>query len=170
MQNAGDREAAQCVVGDDADLHEIVGPCLGGREAFLEEMPAAVAGVHLVDRDDLFQIGDGDRARAMAALGVIMIPHACFGHISRKGGFGFSASIISSSIGSSAISSFWACGHQALAQFLAELAKFVPARVIEALRAASPIELDERGAERPDDVVLVGQMRADGQRRQPRAR
>ena len=44
-QDAGDREAAQHIVGDHADMHEIVRPRLGGGEALLEEVAPRVAGV-----------------------------------------------------------------------------------------------------------------------------
>ena len=51
--------------------------------------------------------------------------------------------------------------HQKIVQVLSEPAEFAPARGIEALRAHVADELDQRGADRADDAVLVSQMRAD---------
>src|SRR3974390_3231157 len=43
-QDAGNSKTAQHIVRDDADMDEVGRPRLGGRKAFLEEMPPAVAG------------------------------------------------------------------------------------------------------------------------------
>src|SRR5665647_3327666 len=64
VQDTGDGETAQHIIGDDADLDVVTRPRLGGREALLEEVPPAVAGAYLVDRDDLLEVIDRDRTRA----------------------------------------------------------------------------------------------------------
>ena len=51
--------------------------------------------------------------------------------------------------------------HQTIVQILSEPAEFAPARGIETLRADVADELDQRGANRADNAVLVSQMRAD---------
>src|SRR6185369_17373298 len=62
-QDARNGEAAQRAAIGHSDVDEIARPRFGRREALLEEMPPALTGNPLVDRDDLIEVRRRNRTR-----------------------------------------------------------------------------------------------------------